>query len=145
MALLMQVVIVDGASSTTLCHGVGYRDSTHWAYLECQLPADYAFQVSMPIRAAFATPLGRVTASPKIMLRVCKLYDTPEAAIAARLLLPANAPLKGTITISVATTGSGVAPVVCSNCALDACHPVTTGCTLTVEWTYKCGAVAAGS
>ena len=145
MALLMQVVIVDGVSSTTLCDGVGYRDSSHWAYLDCQLPATYASQVSLPIRAPFATPLGRVTASPMFMLRVCKLYATPEAAIAARLLLPANAPLKGTITISVATTGSGVAPVVCSNCALDACRPVTNGCTLTVDWTYKCGAVAAGS
>ena len=141
MSLLMQVVIVDGVSSTTLCDGVGYRDSSHWAYLDCQLPATYASQVSLPIRAAFATPLGRVTASPMFMLRVCKLYATPEVAIAARLLLPANAPLKGTITVTVASGST----VVCSNCALDSCRPVTNGCTLTVDWAYKCGAVAAGS
>ena len=141
MSLLMKVVLDNGGSFTTLCDGVGYRDSDHWAYLDCQLPATYASQVSLPIRAAFATPLGRVTCSPLLRLRVCKLYATPEAAIAARLLLPANAPLKGTITITVATGNT----VVCANCALDACNPVTNGCTLTVDWTYKCGAVAAGS
>lgn len=139
--LLMQVVIADGGSFTTLCDGVGYRDSTHWAYLDCQLPAAYASQVAMPIRATFSTPLSRVTASPTLQLRVERLYATPEAAIAARLLLPANAPLKGAITITVATGST----VVCSNCVLESCRPVSTGCTLTVDYTYKCGAVAAGS
>lgn len=141
MALLMQVVIVDGQTSTTLCDGVGYRDSSHWAYLDCQLPATYASQVASPIRATFSTPLTRITASPTLQLRVERLYSTPEAAIAARLLLPATAPLKGSITITVATGSS----VVCSNCVLDTCRPVTSGCTLTVDWAYKCGQVAAGS
>ena len=141
MALLMQVVIVDGASSTTLCDGVGYRDSAHWAYLDLQLPVSYAAQISAPLRAAFVKPLTRVTATPQLRLRVERLYATPEAAIAARLVLPATAPLKGVITVTVATGST----VVCQDCAIAACQPVTNGCTLTVDWVYNCGAVAPGA
>lgn len=141
MALLMQVVIVDGGSSTTLCDGVGYRDSNHWAYLDLQIPARYLKDIARPVRAAFQKPLTRVSIGPQLRLRVERLYATPEAAIAARLVLPATAPTKGVITITVATGTT----VVCSDCAIDACQPVTNGCTLTVDWTYECGQVAAGA
>ena len=141
MSLLMQVVIVDGATSTTLCDGVGYRDATHWAYLDLQLPASYAKQISAAMRAAFVKPLTRVTVAPQVRLRVERLYATAEAAIAAKLLLPANAPVKGVITVTVATGST----VVCQDCAIDSCQPVTNGCTLTVDWAYSCGQVAAGA
>lgn len=140
MSLIYSVTITPaGGGATTLCDGVGYRDSTHWAYLDLQLPAEYAGQVQSAIRASFTKPLTRITVSPKLTLRVEKVYATPEAAIVAKLLLPASAIPSGTIVIVVFSGAGGTITI--SDAAIESCRPVTNGCTLTVDWVYKCGAV----
>lgn len=141
-ALVMSVTITpSGGSPTTLCDGVGYRDDSHWGYLDIQTPAQIARQISSPIRASVSVPLTRVTVSPQLRLRVERLYPTVAQAKLAALMLPFSAVPAGAIAIVVYTDAGGTINI--SSAALASCQPVTSGCTLTVDWTYDIGSATA--
>jgi len=136
------VTSYDGATTTTLCHGVGTRAADEWR-LEgaIDLPVSFARQTVEPVRAAFWLPMTRTTRRPRVTFRVSRLYSTLAAAHEARLTWAAAVAAAGTLYIYL----TDARRVTCSNAALAECIATQNGLLVTLDYVWEVGAVAAGA
>ena len=142
MALLESVVITpSGGSPTTLAAGIGLRGTTP-ATLDVNNRITIANQKSSPLRAAFTTAFTRVTIGLQLVIRCEAVYASPEAAIFAKLGIPATIVPAGTIVVTVDAATPATMVRTYTGCAINSVNPVTKGCTLNIEYVYDVSGVS---
>lgn len=135
------VTILDGATTTTLCHGMGQRTVNEWR-LEGDIEAPAAFTCGEPIRplrAVNSTPPGRAMRESRVTFSVGRIYSDLAAAYEARLTLPNTCPVKGTLYINVSATRR----VSCANAQIESCNTKQNGLFVGASYSFLVGAVTA--
>jgi hypothetical protein len=135
------ITILDGSTLTTLCSGVGQRTSGQWN-LEADITAPTAFaggEPSRPVRAANATPPGRVMRENRVVFAVGQIFSDLATAYEARLTIAATCPVKGTLYINLSATRR----INCANAQIENCDPQQKGLFVSVAFSFTVGAVIA--
>ena len=110
--------------------------------MDVQNRISVANQVSSPLRATFTTAFTRVTIGLQLVIRCEAVYASPEAAIHAKLGIPAALVPSGTIVVTVDAATPATMVRTYTGCALKSVTPETKGCTLHIEYVYDVSGVS---
>jgi len=141
MARLERVVITpSGGSPPTLAAGTGPKTGSTPATMDVNNHITVSNQVSRAIRASFSTAFSRVTVGLQLIIRCEAVYATPEAAVHAKLGIPASLIVSGTIVVTSDVAATLVRTY--TGCALNNVDPQTKGCTLNITYVYDVSGVS---
>ena len=141
MALLESVVITpSGGSPTTLAAGIGRQTGTTPATMDVQNRISVQNQKSTPLRIAFTQAFTRITIGLQLVIHCEAVYASPEAAVHAKLGIPATLIPSGTIVVTSDVAATLVRTY--TGCALASVNPGTKGCTLNIEYVYDVSGVS---